>query len=49
MEKETNDNKLCFLNEIPSFYFSRGLLKRTAEHSNKPLLELKAYRFIESC
>ena len=38
MGKETNDNKFCVLNEIPSFYLSRGVLERTAEHSNKTLL-----------
>ena len=39
MGKETNYNKFCFLNEIPSFYLSRGVLERTAEHSKK-ILEL---------
>ena len=38
MEKETSYKKFCFLNEIPSFCLSRGVLKRIAEHSNKALL-----------
>ena len=38
MGKEIDYNKFCFLNEIPFFYLSCGVLERTAEYSNKPLL-----------
>ena len=49
IKEKTNYNKFCFLNEIPSFYLSHTVLKRTAEHSNKPLLLLTSFRFLQSC
>ena len=49
IKEKTNYNKFCFLNEIPAFCLSHTALKRTAEHSNKPLLLLTIFRFLQSC